>query len=48
MKFLRRRQHGPRLEDMRGSTLVLGAGEKPYPGATNVDSRELPGVLRSG
>jgi predicted SAM-dependent methyltransferase len=38
------RRNGTNQEDAVGSVLVLGAGEKPYPGATNVDLREVPGI----
>lgn len=44
MAFLTHRQHGPRLEDKRGATVVLGAGEKQYPNAFNVDDRRVPGT----
>ena len=43
MKLIYRR-NGTNREDAHGAVLVLGAGEKPYSGATNVDIREVPGV----
>jgi len=33
-----------RLADIRGNTLILGAGAMPYPNATNVDRRPVEGI----
>jgi predicted SAM-dependent methyltransferase len=44
MKSIFFNHYRPRLDDMQGRTLVLGAGEKPYPGAVNVDLRPVPGI----
>jgi predicted SAM-dependent methyltransferase len=44
MNVLYFNRNRPRLQEVLGRTLVLGAGEKPYPGATNVDARAVPGI----
>jgi predicted SAM-dependent methyltransferase len=44
MNFVYRNHHQPRFQDAKGQTIVLGAGEKPYPGSTNVDFRAVPGI----
>ena len=44
MAMIYRNYHQPRFNDIRGNTIVLGAGEKPYPGCTNVDFRAVPGI----
>jgi len=36
--------HRPRHHEILGRTVILGAGEKPYPGAINVDVRPVPGI----
>lgn len=44
--ILKIRKREPRVEDAHGFTLVLGAGDIPYPGVmtTNQDTRPLPGL----